>query len=146
LDLRNDLAHHLRIDGFRFGLYFLRSLSLTLRMEWLVSRKGKDDPPCHRSRIDLDDPGAPIFIVISGLALYLLSFRPDRFPPPMIIEMHRMATTPILVAILFLPSLDISFRRAEPLGGSSTFRRHSRLVARWVVDHRRSSLVLSSRL
>ncbi|MGQ9653228.1 MAG: TRAP transporter large permease [Thermodesulfobacteriota bacterium] len=42
--------------------------------------------------------GAPIFVVISGLALYLLaSAQID--PSAMIIEMHRMATTPILVAI-----------------------------------------------
>ncbi len=42
--------------------------------------------------------GAPIFVVISGLALYLfLSSQID--PSAMIIEMHRMATTPVLVAI-----------------------------------------------
>jgi len=42
--------------------------------------------------------GAPIFVVISGLALYLfLSAQID--PSAMIIEMHRMATTPVLVAI-----------------------------------------------
>jgi C4-dicarboxylate transporter DctM subunit len=42
--------------------------------------------------------GAPIFIVISGLALYLLSSG-QIDSSAMIIEMHRMATTPILVAI-----------------------------------------------
>jgi C4-dicarboxylate transporter DctM subunit len=42
--------------------------------------------------------GAPIFAVVSGLALFLLfSGRIDS--SAMIIEMHRMATTPILVAI-----------------------------------------------
>ena len=42
--------------------------------------------------------GAPIFIVLSGLALYLLSSG-QIDSSAMIIEMHRMATTPILVAI-----------------------------------------------
>ena len=42
--------------------------------------------------------GAPIFAVISGLALYLLAAG-DIDISAMIIEMHRMATTPILVAI-----------------------------------------------
>jgi C4-dicarboxylate transporter DctM subunit len=42
--------------------------------------------------------GAPIFIVISGLALYLLSSG-QIDSSAMIIEMHRIATTPILVAI-----------------------------------------------
>src|SRR4030043_2321140 len=42
--------------------------------------------------------GVPIFVVISGLALYLLcSGQIDS--SAMIIEMHRRATTPILVAI-----------------------------------------------
>lgn len=42
--------------------------------------------------------GVPVFIVISGLALYLLSSG-QIDSSAMIIEMHRMATTPILVAI-----------------------------------------------
>jgi len=42
--------------------------------------------------------GAPLFAVISGLALYLL-FSSQIDSAAMIIEMHRMATTPILVAI-----------------------------------------------
>jgi tripartite ATP-independent transporter DctM subunit len=42
--------------------------------------------------------GAPIFVVISGLALFLL-FSGQIDSSAMIIEMHRMATTPILVAI-----------------------------------------------
>jgi C4-dicarboxylate transporter DctM subunit len=42
--------------------------------------------------------GAPLFAVISGLALYLLSTG-QIDSSAMIIEMHRMATTPILVAI-----------------------------------------------
>ena len=42
--------------------------------------------------------GAPIFIVISGLALYLF-FSSQIDSSAMIIEMHRMVTTPILVAI-----------------------------------------------
>ncbi len=42
--------------------------------------------------------GAPIFAIISGLALYLLAAG-DIDISAMIIEMHRMATTPILVAI-----------------------------------------------
>jgi tripartite ATP-independent transporter DctM subunit len=42
--------------------------------------------------------GAPLFAVISGLALYLL-FSGQIDSSAMIIEMHRMATTPILVAI-----------------------------------------------
>ena len=42
--------------------------------------------------------GAPIFVVISGLALYLFcSSQIDL--SAVIIEMHRMATTPVLVAI-----------------------------------------------
>jgi tripartite ATP-independent transporter DctM subunit len=42
--------------------------------------------------------GAPIFIVISGLTFYLF-FSSQIDSSAMIIEMHRMATTPILVAI-----------------------------------------------
>jgi C4-dicarboxylate transporter DctM subunit len=42
--------------------------------------------------------GPPLFTVISGLALYLL-FSGQIDSSAMIIEMHRMATTPILVAI-----------------------------------------------
>jgi tripartite ATP-independent transporter DctM subunit len=42
--------------------------------------------------------GAPIFVVISGLALFLL-FSGQIDSSAMIIEMHRMATTPVLVAI-----------------------------------------------
>ncbi len=42
--------------------------------------------------------GAPIFVVISGLALYLFSSSQIDLSA-MIIEMHRMATTPVLVAI-----------------------------------------------
>ncbi|MEI6155123.1 MAG: TRAP transporter large permease subunit, partial [Deltaproteobacteria bacterium] len=42
--------------------------------------------------------GAPLFIVISGLTLCLL-FSGQIDSSAMIIEMHRMATTPILVAI-----------------------------------------------
>ena len=42
--------------------------------------------------------GAPIFVVISGLALYLL-FTGQIDSSAMIIEMHTMATTPVLVAI-----------------------------------------------
>ncbi len=42
--------------------------------------------------------GAPIFVVVSGLALYLLASSQIDLSA-MIIEMHRMATTPILVAI-----------------------------------------------
>ncbi|HXX34445.1 MAG TPA: TRAP transporter large permease [Thermodesulfobacteriota bacterium] len=42
--------------------------------------------------------GAPLFAVISGLALYLL-FSGQIDSSAIIIEMHRMATTPILVAI-----------------------------------------------
>lgn len=42
--------------------------------------------------------GTPLFAVISGLALYLL-FSGQIDSSAMIIEMHRMATTPILVAI-----------------------------------------------
>ena len=42
--------------------------------------------------------GAPIFVVISGLALFLL-FSGHIDSSAMIIEMHRMATTPVLVAI-----------------------------------------------
>jgi tripartite ATP-independent transporter DctM subunit len=42
--------------------------------------------------------GAPIFVVICGLALFLL-FSGQIDSSAMIIEMHRMATTPILVAI-----------------------------------------------
>ncbi|MEJ2066943.1 MAG: TRAP transporter large permease subunit, partial [Deltaproteobacteria bacterium] len=42
--------------------------------------------------------GAPIFAVISGLALYLF-FSSHIDSSAMIIEMYRMATTPILVAI-----------------------------------------------
>ena len=42
--------------------------------------------------------GAPIFIVISGLAFYLF-FSSQIDSSAMIIEMHRMVTTPILVAI-----------------------------------------------
>jgi tripartite ATP-independent transporter DctM subunit len=42
--------------------------------------------------------GAPIFVVISGLTLFLL-FSGQIDSSAMIIEMHRMATTPVLVAI-----------------------------------------------
>jgi tripartite ATP-independent transporter DctM subunit len=42
--------------------------------------------------------GAPIFVVISGLALYLFSSSQIDLSA-VIIEMHRMATTPVLVAI-----------------------------------------------
>ena len=42
--------------------------------------------------------GVPVFVVISGLALYLL-FSGQIDSSAMIIEMHRMATTPILVAL-----------------------------------------------
>jgi tripartite ATP-independent transporter DctM subunit len=42
--------------------------------------------------------GAPIFVVISGLALYLFSANQIDISA-VIIEMHRMATTPVLVAI-----------------------------------------------
>jgi C4-dicarboxylate transporter DctM subunit len=42
--------------------------------------------------------GAPIFVVICGLALFLL-FSGQIDSSAMIIEMHRMATTPVLVAI-----------------------------------------------
>jgi C4-dicarboxylate transporter DctM subunit len=42
--------------------------------------------------------GVPIFVVISGLALFLL-FSGQIDSSAMIIEMHRMATTPVLVAI-----------------------------------------------
>jgi C4-dicarboxylate transporter DctM subunit len=42
--------------------------------------------------------GAPVFAVVSGLALFLL-FSSQIDSSAMIIEMHRMATTPILVAI-----------------------------------------------
>ena len=42
--------------------------------------------------------GAPIFVVISGLALYLFFFAQIDLSA-IIIEMHRMATTPMLVAI-----------------------------------------------
>jgi len=42
--------------------------------------------------------GAPLFVIISGLALYLL-LSGGIDSSAMIIEMHRMATTPILVAI-----------------------------------------------
>jgi TRAP-type mannitol/chloroaromatic compound transport system permease large subunit len=42
--------------------------------------------------------GAPLFTVISGLTLYLLFFG-HIDSSAMIIEMYRMATTPILVAI-----------------------------------------------
>jgi C4-dicarboxylate transporter DctM subunit len=42
--------------------------------------------------------GIPIFVVISGLALYLL-YSGQIDSSAMIIEMHRMATTPILVAL-----------------------------------------------
>jgi tripartite ATP-independent transporter DctM subunit len=42
--------------------------------------------------------GAPIFVVVSGLALFLL-FSGQIDSSAMIIELHRMATTPVLVAI-----------------------------------------------
>ena len=42
--------------------------------------------------------GVPIFVVISGVALFLL-FSGQIDSSAMIIEMHRMATTPVLVAI-----------------------------------------------
>ena len=42
--------------------------------------------------------GVPIFVVISGLALYLFSANQIDLSA-VIIEMHRMATTPVLVAI-----------------------------------------------
>ncbi len=42
--------------------------------------------------------GVPIFVVISGLALYLF-FSSQIDISAVIIEMHRMATTPVLVAI-----------------------------------------------
>jgi C4-dicarboxylate transporter DctM subunit len=42
--------------------------------------------------------GAPVFAVVSGLALYLL-FSGQIDSSAMIIEMHRIATTPLLVAI-----------------------------------------------
>ena len=42
--------------------------------------------------------GVPIFVIISGLALYLL-FSSQIDISALIIEMHRMATTPVLVAI-----------------------------------------------
>ena len=42
--------------------------------------------------------GVPIFVVISGLALYLFSANEIDLSA-VIIEMHRMATTPVLVAI-----------------------------------------------
>ncbi len=42
--------------------------------------------------------GVPIFVVISGLTLYLL-FSSQIDISALIIEMHRMATTPVLVAI-----------------------------------------------
>ena len=42
--------------------------------------------------------GVPIFVVISGLALYLF-FSNQIDTSAVIIEMHRMATTPVLVAI-----------------------------------------------
>lgn len=42
--------------------------------------------------------GAPIFVVIAGLTLYLL-FASEISIVAFIIEMHRMATTPVLVAI-----------------------------------------------
>ena len=42
--------------------------------------------------------GVPVFVVIAGLALYLL-FSSQIDISAIIIEMHRMATTPVLVAI-----------------------------------------------
>ena len=42
--------------------------------------------------------GVPVFVVICGLALYLL-FTSGIDLSAIIIEMHRMATTPVLVAI-----------------------------------------------
>ena len=42
--------------------------------------------------------GVPIFVVICGLTLYLL-FANQIDISAIIIEMHRMATTPVLVAI-----------------------------------------------
>ena len=42
--------------------------------------------------------GTPVFVVIAGLAIYLF-FTSQIDISAMIIEMHRMATTPILVAI-----------------------------------------------
>ncbi|UCH19718.1 MAG: TRAP transporter large permease subunit [Deltaproteobacteria bacterium] len=42
--------------------------------------------------------GTPVFVVIAGLALYLL-FSSQIDTSAIIIEMHRMATTPVLVAI-----------------------------------------------
>jgi TRAP-type mannitol/chloroaromatic compound transport system permease large subunit len=42
--------------------------------------------------------GIPIFVVISGLTLYLF-FSSQIDISAIIIEMHRMATTPVLVAI-----------------------------------------------
>lgn len=42
--------------------------------------------------------GVPVFVVIAGLALYLF-FSSQIDISAIIIEMHRMATTPVLVAI-----------------------------------------------
>jgi len=84
--------------------------------------------------------GAPIFIVISGLALYLLSSG-QIDSSAMIIEMHRMATTPILVAI---PLFAFAGYLLSESGNSSeahpAFGCHSRLVAGRVVDHRTDRL------
>ena len=46
----------------------------------------------------LDVFGAPLFTILGGLALFLL-FSSQIDSSAMIIEMHRIATTPILVAI-----------------------------------------------
>ena len=83
----------------RFGFRSLKNFSMTVRMDTTDQKE--------RKMISLLliililfflFLGAPIFVVVSGLALYLL-FSGQIDSSAMIIEMHRMATTPVLVAI-----------------------------------------------
>lgn len=72
--------------------------------------------------------GAPIFVVISGLALYLFSANQIDLSA-VIIEMHRMATTPILVAI---PLFTFAGYLLSESGASKRLIRLSNAVLGWL--------------
>ncbi len=72
--------------------------------------------------------GAPIFVVISGLALYLFSANQIDLSA-VIIEMHRMATTPILVAV---PLFTFAGYLLSESGASKRLIRLSNAVLGWL--------------
>jgi len=88
-------------------------------------------PSCFSSLLMLFGP--PLTI-IGGLALYL-HFAGHIDSSAMIIEMHRIATTPILVAIPLFTFAGISFQKVEPLRG---YPSHG-LLPRWMPGGYRSS-------